>query len=119
MEFEDLEPVGSFDLHRVGSSTPPPPSRPRSGPAHGGEWDGGEWTGSHRAVTTGRRGVSISVIVALVAVVVVVGAVILWRFFGDALSNRSDAAAARCVNGELTVAVVADPLGLGPDPNSR
>jgi hypothetical protein len=109
VEFEDLEPVGSFDLHRVGSSTPPPPNRPRSGPAHGGEWDGGEWTGSHRAVTAGRRGVSISVIVALVAVVVVVGAVILWRFFGDALSNRSDAAAARCVNGELTIAVVADP----------
>ena len=109
VEFEDLEPAGSFDLQRVGSSTPPPPNRPRSGPAHGGEWDGGEWTGSHRAVTAGRRGVSISVIVALVAVVVVVGAVILWRFFGDALSNRSDAAAARCVNGELIVAVVADP----------
>lgn len=109
VEFEDLEPAGSFDLQRVGSSTPPPPGRPRSGPAHGGEWDGGEWTGSHRAVTAGRRGVSISVIIALVAVVVVVGAVILWRFFGDALSNRSDAAAARCVNGELTVPVVADP----------
>ncbi|WP_006243651.1 substrate-binding domain-containing protein [Mycolicibacterium tusciae] len=109
VEFEDLEPAGSFDLQRVGSSTPPQPSRPRSGPAHGGEWDGGEWTGSHRAVTAGRRGVSISVIVALVAVVVVVGAVIGWRFFGDALSNRSDTAAARCVNGELTVAVVADP----------
>jgi hypothetical protein len=109
VEFEDSDPAGSFDLHRVGSSPPPPPGRPRSGPAHGGEWEGGEWTGSHRAVTAGRRGVSISVIVALVAVVVVVGAVILWRFFGDALSNRSDAAAARCVNGELAVPVVADP----------
>jgi hypothetical protein len=60
-------------------------------------------------VATGRRGVSIGVIAALVAVVVVVGAVILWRFFGDALSHRTDAAAARCVNGELAVAVVADP----------
>ena len=39
----------------------------------------------------------------------VVAAVILWRFFGDALSNRTDAAAARCVDGELAVAVVADP----------
>jgi hypothetical protein len=99
-----------FDLQRVGSSsTPPPPSRPRSGPQHGGEWDGGEWTGSHRAVTPGRRGVSIGVIAALVTVIVVVGAVIVWRFFGDALSTRSDAAAARCVNGELAVPVVADP----------
>ena len=59
-------------------------------------------------MTTGRRGVSVGVIAALVTVVVVVGAVILWRFFGDALSNRSDVAAARCVNGELAVAVVAD-----------
>ena len=76
---------------------------------HSGEWEGGEWTGSHRAVATGRRGVSVGVIVALVAVVVIVGAFILWRFFGDALSHRSDALAARCVSGELAVAVVADP----------
>ena len=83
---------------------------PRSSRAqHSGEWDGGEWTGSHRAVTTGRRGVSVGVIAALVAVVVIVGAFILWRFFGDALSHRSDALAARCVDGELAVAVVADP----------
>ncbi len=106
-EYEDTDPGADFGLHRVGSS-PPPPGRPRSGAQHGGDWDGGEWTGSHRAVTTGRRGVSISVIAALVAVVVVVAAVILWRFFGDALSSRSDVAAARCVNGELAVAVVAD-----------
>ncbi len=52
-------------------------------------FDNGEWTGSHRAMTTGRRKVSPLVIAALVTVVVVVGAVILWRFFGDALSNRS------------------------------
>ncbi|KWX66698.1 hypothetical protein [Mycobacterium sp. NAZ190054] len=82
---------------------------PRAGVQHSGDWEGGEWTGSHRAVTPGRRGVSVSVIVALVAVVVVVGAVILWRFVGDALSGRSDAAAARCVEGEVAVAVVADP----------
>ena len=93
---------------RAGSA-PPPPTAPRSGRQHGGEWEGGEWTGSHRAVTTGRRGVSLGVIAALIAVVVVVGAIILWRFFGDALSNRSDVAAARCVAGELAVAVVADP----------
>ena len=33
----------------------------------------------------------------------------MWRFFGDALSSRSDAGAARCVDGELAVAVVVDP----------
>jgi hypothetical protein len=92
------------------AASPPPPQTPsRSGPQHGGEWDGGEWTGSHRAVAAGRRGISLGVIAALVTVVVVVGAVILWRFFGDALSSRSDAAAARCVAGEVAVAVVADP----------
>ena len=80
-----------------------------TGPQHGGDWEGGEWTGSHRAITPGRRGISIGVIVALVTVVVVVGAVILWRFFGDVLSNRSDVAAARCVDGEVKVAVIADP----------
>lgn len=78
-----------------------------AGTGRGG--DSGEWTGSHRAVTQGRRGVSVGVIVALVTVVVLVGAVILWRFFGDALSSRSDAAAARCVDGDLAVAVLADP----------
>ncbi|OBG24426.1 hypothetical protein A5765_17235 [Mycolicibacterium celeriflavum] len=90
-------------------SAPPPGVPPRAGPQHSGEWEGGDWTGSHRAVTAGRRGVSVGVIAALVAVVVAVGAVILWRFFGDALSDRSDQAAARCVDGELAVAVVADP----------
>ncbi|MGE2727250.1 substrate-binding domain-containing protein [Mycolicibacterium pulveris] len=92
------------------SGAAPPPRGPgRSGPQHSGDWEGGEWTGSHRAITPGRRGVSVGVIVALVSVVVLVGAVILWRFFGDALSSRSDVAAARCVDGELAVAVLADP----------
>jgi hypothetical protein len=49
------------------------------------------------------------VIVALVAVVVVVGTVILWRFFGDALSNRSHQGAGRCVGGNETVSVLVDP----------
>ncbi|MDT5210167.1 MAG: hypothetical protein QOF67_2582 [Mycobacterium sp.] len=92
---------------RPGAGDTPPPRS--SGQKHTGEWDGGEWTGSHRAVETGRRGVSLGVIAALVVVVVVVGAVILWRFFGDALSSRSDAGAARCIDGELAIAVVADP----------
>jgi Bacterial extracellular solute-binding protein len=88
--------------------TPPAPPKPPTGPQHGGDWDGGEWTGSHRAVGAGRRGVSLTVVGALITVVVVVGAIILWRFFGDALSSRSEAAAARCVDGGVDVAVVVD-----------
>jgi hypothetical protein len=87
--------------------TPEPKVPPRA--QHSGEWEGGEWTGSHRAIQTRRRGVSWGVIGALVAVVVVVAAFILWRFFGDALSNRSSVASARCVDGQKSVAVIADP----------
>jgi hypothetical protein len=103
------EPDRDFEQSQARRRAPdtPPPRSP--GAQHSGDWEGGEWTGSHRAVATGRRGVSLGVIAALVAVVVLVGAFILWRFFGDALSNRTNAAAARCVNGELAVAVVADP----------
>ena len=100
------------ESHTLGDSAQPPyppTPPPSSGPQHGGDWEGGEWTGSHRAVSGGRRGVSIGVIAALVTVVVLVAGVIIWRFFGDALSKRTEAAAARCVDGELTVAVIADP----------
>src|SRR5271166_6067069 len=83
---------------------PPPPSVG----LRGGHRDDGEWRGGHRS-EGGRRGVSIGVIVALVAVVVLVAGVILWRFFGDVLSNRSGAAASRCVGGNEAVAVIADP----------
>ncbi len=81
--------------------TPPPPYT-------AGHRGLGDWQGGHRSAG-GRRGVSIGVIVALVTVVVVVCAVILWNFFGDQLSHRSHAAAGRCVGGKETVAVVADP----------
>ena len=101
------EPAYAEPEPRRRASTPPS-APPRPGSQHSGEWEGGEWTGSHRAVTTGRRGVSFGVIAALVTVVVVVGGIILWRFFGDALSHRTDAAAARCVDGDLAVAVVVD-----------
>jgi hypothetical protein len=101
-DFDDDEaPTRSF-------ASNPPPRPPSDGPQHSGDADN-EWTGTHRAITAKRRGVSVSVIVALVTVVVVVGAIILWRFFGDALSNRSQVSAARCVEGEVAVAVVADP----------
>jgi hypothetical protein len=92
---------------RPAARTPEPTAPPRA--QHSGEWEGGEWTGSHRAIQTGRRGVSWGVIGALVAVVVVVAAFILWRFFGDALSDRSTLASARCVDGQKSVAVIADP----------
>jgi hypothetical protein len=105
--FEDTLEEREARTHSFAATTPPRP--PSTGRQHGGEWEGGEWTGSHRAVTASRRGVSKGVIAALVAVVVLVGAVILWRFFGDALSNRSEAAAARCVSGDVAVAVIADP----------
>jgi hypothetical protein len=101
------EPDRDYGRSQHDDGAASPPRLP--GAQHTGEWEGGEWTGSHRAVAAGRRGVSLSVIAALVAVVVLVGAFILWRFFGDALSSRTDAAAARCVDGELAVAVVADP----------
>lgn len=87
----------------AGPASPEPPSR-----FSGGHRGLGERLGGHRS-DGGRRGVSIGVIVALVAVVVVVGGVILWTFFGDALSHRSHTAAARCVGGKETVAVIADP----------
>lgn len=88
------------------SSSEPPASPPSLfGRGHRGL---GDWRGGHRS-EGGRRGVSIGVIVALVAVVVVVGSVILWSFFGDALSKRSHRAASRCAGGQETVAVIADP----------
>ncbi|MBX7434639.1 hypothetical protein JDV09_21445 [Mycobacterium sp. Y57] len=105
--FEYGADASGFETQDAGSESAGADSAPP--PQSGRDWDSGEWTGSHRALTPARRGVSIGVIVALVAVVVLVGAVILWRFFGDALSSRSDVAAARCVDGELAVAVVADP----------
>ena len=64
--------------------------------------------GGHRS-EGGRRGVSIGVIVALITVVVVVGGVILWRFFGDVLSHRSSSAAQQCLGGTASVPVVVDP----------
>ncbi|CAM4451880.1 hypothetical protein MB901379_02509 [Mycobacterium basiliense] len=82
--------------------TPPPPF------SVGGQRGLRDWRGGHRSAG-GRRGVSVGVIVALITVVVVVGGVIVWRFFGDVLSNRSQTAAARCVGGKDTVAVLADP----------
>ncbi len=91
----------------AGSAGSEPPASPRS-PTGGGHRGLGDWRGGHRS-DGGRRGVSLGVIIALVAVVVVVGTVILWTFFGDALSNRSHQAAARCVGGKETVAVIADP----------
>src|ERR1700736_5991338 len=106
---DDLQPANvdtpdDFpDFPRRGQEPPAAPPPPPSG-GHRGLSD---WRGGHRS-DGGRRGVSIGVIAALVAVVVVVVAVILWRFFGDALSNRSHSAA-RCTGDKQMVAVIADP----------
>jgi hypothetical protein len=92
-----------FPPRTASTARPDPPT-----PPPGGHRGLGDWRGGHRSAG-GRRGVSIGVIIALVAVVVVVGTVILWSFFGDVLSNRSHKAAARCVGGKEAVAVVVDP----------
>ena len=48
-------------------------------------------------------------IVAMATVMVIVAGIIGWRYFGDALSERSSSAAEQCIKGTATVAVVADP----------
>ncbi|OBL06341.1 hypothetical protein A5646_15365 [Mycobacterium sp. 1245499.0] len=110
---EDAFVVGAADDYPEFPSRQAAPSKPEPAAAspslfRGGHRGLGDWRGGHRS-EAGRRGVSIGVIVALVAVVVVVGAVILWSFFGDALSKRSHKAAGGCVGGQETVPVVADP----------
>jgi hypothetical protein len=114
--YADEDPYPADDTFAAGAAggypefaAGPPPAAPSlSSRLSGGHRGLGERLGGHRS-DGGRRGVSIGVIVALVAVVVVVGTVILWTFFGDALSHRSHTAAARCVGGKETVAVIADP----------
>lgn len=96
-----------FPSRQAAASTPEAPTS-SSSLFRGGHRGLADWRGGHRS-DGGRRGVSIGVIVALIAVVVVVGSVILWSFFGDALSKRSHQAAGGCVGGQETVAVVADP----------
>ncbi len=101
------EEYPDFPQRKAGAASSVPPTSPPA-PLGGGHRGLGDWRGGHRS-DGGRRGVSIGVIVALVAIVAVVGTVILWTFFGDALSHRSHSAAARCVGGKESVAVVADP----------
>ncbi len=101
------DPSDDFpDFPRRDQDPPTPPAPPPSGPPTGGHRGLPGFSGGHRN-EGGRRGVSIGVIAALISVIVVVGVVILWRFFGDALSNRSHSA--RCVGEKLPVAVIADP----------
>jgi hypothetical protein len=103
-EYPDFPPR---QASAVAAEPPTAPSEPPP-PSQSGHHGFGAWQAGHRS-TGGRRGVSIGLIVALVAVVVVVGTVIVWSFFGDALSHRGHTAAARCLGGNETVAVVADP----------
>ncbi len=122
--YDDADPA---QYMRRGSE-PDEESRYRTGPfgAIGGiageslpdtALDADEPRGGHRDLErwrrhrndSGPRGVSVGVIAALVTVIVVVGAVILWRFFGNSLSHRSAVAAGNCAAGDLTISVVADP----------
>lgn len=80
-----------------------------AGPPSGRIPRGGDWQGRRRREGGGRRGVSLGVIAALATVVVLLGGLILWQFFGDALSRRSSDAASECLQGTANVAVVADP----------
>ncbi len=105
---DDLDDYPEFPPRKSGAASSEPPTSPPSRLRRAGNRGLRDWRGGHRS-EGGRRGVSIGVIVALVAVVVVVGTVILWSFFGDALSNRSHQAAGRCVGGKESVPVVADP----------
>jgi hypothetical protein len=109
-DYADDEFAAADGRYAADDEYPEFPSRPESS-APTEERTGrvlADWRGGHRSAG-GRRGVSVGVIVALVAVIVVVGTVILWSFFGDALSHRSHNAAARCVGGKESVAVVVDP----------
>jgi hypothetical protein len=103
----DIDSPDDFpDFPRRDPAPTTPPTTPPSGPPTGGHRGLPGFSGGHRN-EDGRRGVSIGVVAALISVVVVVGVVILWRFFGDALSNRSHNA--RCVGDKQPVAVIADP----------
>lgn len=114
-ETEDEDDTGGSEGSDEDPECEPRPAdedgRGPRGPAmlfRGGGRGLGEWRGGHRSAG-GRRGVSVGVIVALVAVILVVGTVILWTFFGHALSSRSHRAAVRCVGGKEDVAVIVDP----------
>ncbi len=93
------------------SSAQPPPEAPPppGGELSGGRFADGTWQGGHRSADRKRRGVSIGVIAALAAVVLIIGGIILWRFVGHTLSNRSDTVAATCSGSDVPVAVIADP----------
>lgn len=102
----DVDDFPDFRRRDPVVSDPPASLSLSSAPVTGGHRGLPGFGGGHRN-EDGRRGVSIGVVAALISVVVVVGVVILWRFFGDALSDRSHSA--RCVGEKQPVAVVADP----------
>lgn len=64
--------------------------------------------GEHRRAG-GRRGVSRGLLVLAIAVVVVVALGFLWVLLGDRINEQGKDAAARCVEGDLSVSIVSDP----------
>jgi len=88
----------------VGRHSIPDPGDPLGGPGE----ERPARQGRRRRADGGPRGVSTGVIAAVATVVALVTAVILWQFFGDALSRRAGQAAGQCLAGTDTVPVVAD-----------
>ncbi|MGV9825481.1 hypothetical protein [Gordonia sp. NPDC003429] len=69
---------------------------------------------AHHRVTGGRggirgRGVSRSLVFAMLAVVLVAAVIVAWQQLGDHLDREADEAAGTCVEGRETVSVIADP----------
>lgn len=90
----------------MGKHSVPDPGK-AAGDGSGSAPDDG-WQGRRRRTDGGRRGISPGAIAAIATVVVLVAGIIVWQFFGDALSRRSSDAAQQCLAGTATVAVVAD-----------
>ena len=65
-------------------------------------------SGRHRG--SGRRGISTSVIVVAVGVVLALLAVLGWFRLRDNIDNQATAAAETCVEGDTVLHIAADPL---------
>ncbi|NIH80893.1 substrate-binding domain-containing protein [Amycolatopsis viridis] len=90
--------------------------RPQLGRRRAGETTGchritppGETTGSHRVVAEGKRGIAKWPIVAGVFVLLLVLGLLGWGWADDVLSNRAEAQASACAEGDSNLTVAAAP----------